>query len=225
MRWRSARPVDLTVMTNIEILHIDCMDYMATLPDKAFDLAIVDPPYGIGAAKKPISMGKWKMEVHKTSNWDESIPPENYFLELKRVSNNQIIWGGNYFLDYLNNTRCMLVWDKKNGGNNMADCELAWTSFDSSVRKFTRSHIEDHNENIERIHPTQKPIKLYEWLLQNYAKPGQRILDTHLGSGSGAIAAHYFGVDFVGCELDEDYCNAAKKRFELATAQVSLFDL
>ena len=208
----------------IELLNCDCMDYMATLPNKAFDLAIVDPPYGIGAAKKPIAMGAWKRDIHAAHDWDAAIPCADYFAELNRVSEHQIIWGGNYFLDYLGATRCFLVWDKNNGGNNMSDCELAWTSFCSSVRKFTRSHIDDHNEGITRIHPTQKPVKLYDWLLHNYAKPGQRILDTHLGSGSSAIAAHYYGVDFVGCELDEDYFNAAKKRFELATAQTSLLD-
>jgi len=207
----------------IELLNIDCMEYMRGLPDKAFDLAIVDPPYGIDAAKKPITMGAWKRDIHKSKAWDSGIPEAIYFDELKRVSKNQIIWGGNYFLGFLSATRCMLVWDKNNGTNMMADCELAWTSFGGSVRKFTRSHIDDHNQGIERIHPTQKPVKLYEWLLANYAKQGDRILDTHLGSGSSAIAAHYGGFDFVGCELDTDYFNAASKRFEQATAQLAMF--
>ena len=209
----------------IELLNVDCMEYMLTLPNKAFDLAIVDPPYGIDAAKKPISMGKWKREIHKSKDWDSCTPKEDYFKELSRVSKNQIIWGGNYFLDYLGSTRCFIVWDKNNGTNMMADCELAWTSFNSSVRKFTRSHIDDHNQGISRIHPTQKPVKLYEWLLANYAKAGDRILDTHLGSGSSAIAAHYGGFDFVGCELDKDYYDAACKRFNNETAQVALFDV
>ena len=206
------------------------MEYMATLPDKAFDLAIVDPPYGIGIVQQMKKNVASTSSMMKLSNgitgghWDNAIPEAAYFEELKRVSHNQIIWGGNYFLDHLGATRCFLVWDKNNGGNSMSDCELAWTSFCSRVRKFTRSHIDDHNEGITRIHPTQKPVKLYDWLLHNYAKPGQRILDTHLGSGSSAIAAHYYGVDFVGCELDKDYFNAAKNRFELATAQTSLLD-
>ena len=173
------------------IMNCDCMEYMAGLPDKAFDLAIVDPPYGIDAAKKPISMGKWKRDIHKSSDWDNSIPDATYFAELLRVSRNQIIWGGNYFLDYLNNTRCMIVWDKNNGTNP--------------------------------IHPTQKPVKLYEWLLTNYAKPGQRILDTHLGSMSSVIAANNLGFELTGCELDADYFKAGCARVLQATAQQRMF--
>jgi site-specific DNA-methyltransferase (adenine-specific) len=189
------------------------MEYMKSIPDKYFELAIADPPYGIYAAKKPISMGAWKRDIHESKEWDNTIPSKEYFNELTRVSKNQIIWGGNYFLDFLGATRCMVVWDKNNGTNMMADCELAWTSFNSSVRKFTRSHIDDHNQGIERIHPTQKPVKLYEWLLKNYAKEGDKILDTHLGSGSSAIACHNMGFEFVGCELDTDYFKAAQERF------------
>jgi len=202
----------------IELLNTDCMDYMATLPDKAFDLAIVDPPYGI--CINAMSMGSRKTIKPDKRNWDNAVPSEAYFNDLKRVSKNQIIWGGNYF--NLPPTRCFLIWDKGETMYNMsfADCEQAWTSFDKSARMYKKNPTD-----LSRIHPTQKPVKLYEWLLHNYAKPGQRILDTHLGSGSSAIAAHYFGVDFVGCELDEDYYNAAKKRFELSTAQVSLFDV
>ena len=207
----------------IKLYRADCMDYMATLEDNAFELAVVDPPYGIDAAKKPISMGRFKRDIHKPKSWDNSAPNNDYFKSILRVNNNQIIWGGNYFIDYLESTRCFLVWDKNNGGNNMSDCELAWTSFCGGVRKFTRSHIDDHNAGIKRIHPTQKPVKLYDWIYTNYAKEGDRILDTHLGSGSSAIAAHYAGLEFVGIELDADYFNAAVRRFEKETAQGDMF--
>jgi len=205
----------------IELLHCDCMEYMATVPDKYFDLAIVDPPYGIGMAKG-IEVGKWKRNIHAPKDWDESTPTAKYWEQLFRVSKNQIIWGGNYFIEHLKNTRCFIFWDKKNGTNFMSDGELAWTSFNSSVRRYAYNHIQDHNKGIDRIHPTQKPIDLYVFCLENYAKKGQRILDTHLGSGSSAIAAHYFGVDFVGCELDKDYFDAAKARFDMATKQLAM---
>lgn len=203
---------------------MDCMEYMKALPDKAFDLAIVDPPYGIGAAKKPIKAGRWARNIHESKSWDSARPDAEYFLHLFRVSRNQIIWGGNYFLDNLGPTPCFVVWDKKLENGWLADCELAWCSFKTQTKKFTRHHIEDHNEGKSvRIHPTQKPVKLYQWLLKNYAKPGDRILDTHLGSGSSAIAAHYGGFEFVGMELDADYYAAAVKRLEKETAQVDLF--
>lgn len=208
----------------IELLNIDCMKYMAAQPENAFDLAIVDPPYGIGAAKNPVKAGKWKRDIHKSKDWDSEPPESAYFKELKRVSRNQIIWGGNYFLDNLGATPCFVVWDKKLENGWLADCELAWTSFKTQTKKFTRHHIEDHNEGRTiRIHPTQKPVKLYEWLLANYAKEGYKILDTHLGSGSSAIAAHYGKFDFVGCELDEDYYKAAKERFDRETRQCAMF--
>ena len=212
-----------TIIGKATLYNIDCMEYMATLPDNYFELAIVDPPYGIDAASKPVEMGNWKRNIHKSKNWDKSIPDARYFNELRRVAKNQIIWGGNYFIDSLTATRCFIVWDKNNGTNMMADCELAWTSFSSSVRKFTRSHIDDHNEKIPRIHPTQKPIKLYEWLLTNFAKKGDKILDTHLGSGSNAIACNNLGFELVGCELDEDYFDASVKRITAASAQERLF--
>ena len=206
----------MQVSDKITLLNCDCMEYLATLPDKSFDLAIVDPPYGIGE-----DGGKFrgrKGGAHRIlpkKAWDKKIPPPAYFEQLSRVSENQIIWGGNYFP--LPPARCWIFWDKLMGGD-FADGELAWTSFDSVVRKFTKCN-KDHGH----IHPTQKPIKLYEWLLTNYAKPGDRILDTHLGSGSSAIAAHYGGFEFVGCELDEDYYKAAVQRFESATAQLAMF--
>ena len=212
--------------TMIELLNCDCMEYMATVPDKYFDLAIVDPPYGIGIVQQMEKTVASKSSMMKGSNgitgshWDDAIPKKEYFDELKRISKNQIIWGGNYFLDYLGATRCFCIWDKMNGTNPMADAELAWASFERSVRMFRMHHFSAGYES--KIHPTQKPVALYEWLLTNYAKKGQRILDTHLGSGSSAIAAHYFGVDFVGCELDKDYFEAAKARFDMATRQMAM---
>lgn len=207
----------------IELLNIDCMEYMATLPDKAFDLAIVDPPYGIGVN---VNMGRRKGQAHsgyhKFAGGDICAPDSAYFDELRRVSKNQIIWGANHFIDNLPfncSSPCWLVWDKGFSEDvSFAQFELAWTSFKSVCKKFDKSPSDP-----TRIHPTQKPVKLYEWLLQNYAKQGDRILDTHLGSGSSAIAAHYGGFDFVGCELDTDYYNAASKRFEQATAQIAMF--
>jgi len=206
-------------MPNIELLHIDCMEYMAGLPDKAFDLAIVDPPYGIGIN---VSMGRRKGDkksnYHKFAGNDSSIPSEGYFLELIRVSKNQIIWGGNYMTDYLPPTPCWLMWDKGFSEEvTFAQFELAWTSFQSSAKKFDKNPSQQF-----RIHPTQKPVALYKWLLHNYTKPGDKILDTHLGSGSSAIAAHKMGFDFVGCELDKDYYDAAYKRFKEQTMQLSL---
>ena len=213
---------------NMTLHNVDCMEYMKSLPDNAFDLAIVDPPYGIGiveSIKKTTKEGTnsmfKQMKGGEGANFDYCIPEETYFNELKRVSKNQIIWGGNYFLDYLGATRCFLIWNKMNGTNPMADAELAWASFDSSVRMFSMHHF-SHGYG-EKIHSCQKPVKLYEWLLSNYAKEGDRILDTHLGSGSHAIAAHYGGFEFVGCELDEDYFGAAVERIERETQQIDMF--
>lgn len=211
-------------MSNIELLNIDCMEYMAGLPDKAFDLAIVDPPYGLNMAKeRPRKDGRFAGNVPRT--WDEKIPDVEYFNELRRVSNNQIIWGGNYFP--LPPSQCFLFWYKRNPVDNFSDGELAWTSFRKPAKCFDYPYyggIEGKSQAEKKIHISQKPVRLYEWILDNYAKPGQRILDTHLGSGSSAIAAHYFGCHFVGCELDKDYYEAAVKRFNAQTAQASLLD-
>jgi len=199
------------------------MEYMKDQPDNSFELAIVDPPYGIDAAN--MTMGKGSgLDVGsiKKKNWDKATPKRDYFEELKRVSVNQIIWGGNYFLDYLGATRCFLLWDKLDYNSDFASHELAWTSFNKNVKCYQRARSSQGDAK-GKIHPTQKPVKLYQWLLNNYAKEGDRILDTHLGSGSSAIAAHYGGFDFVGCELDEDYYKAAKERFDLETAQEALF--
>jgi site-specific DNA-methyltransferase (adenine-specific) len=199
----------------------DCMAMMADFPDGHFDLAIVDPPYGIGMGGGA-DWGTNTRTKHQKKTWDAEPPPAEYFVELRRVSKHQIIWGGNYFLDHLTSTKCFVVWDKMNGGNNMADCELAWTSFDSPVRKHTR-HIFSGigNTNYTSIHPTQKPVGLYDWLLSKYAKEGWRILDTHMGSGSIAIACHYARLHLTACEIDPDYFTASCARIERETAQES----
>jgi site-specific DNA-methyltransferase (adenine-specific) len=194
------------------------MTAMASMKDKEFELAIVDPPYGIGiveAIKKSTKKGTSSMfKMTKGGNgadFDKAIPSGEYFSELFRISNNQIIWGGNYFLDYLGSTNGFVVWDKMNGTNPMADAELAWTSFKGASRMFRMHHFSTGYG--VKIHPTQKPIALYQWLIKNYAKPGDKILDTHLGSGSSAIAADIMGYDFTGYEIDEDYYKAALDRF------------
>ena len=207
----------------MNITNEDNMELMSRYPDKYFDLAIVDPPYGIGAAKQ-IDLGNSNKKVkHKKKDWDNAIPTSEYFSELFRVSKNQIIWGGNYFIEHLKNTRCFIVWNKENGTNNMADCELAWTSFETSVRMYN-GHIFKGigNSNYVTIHPTQKPIKLYKWILDKYAKQGDKILDTHLGSGSIAIACHDYGFDLTACELDKEYYDAAMKRINNHKKQLKL---
>jgi site-specific DNA-methyltransferase (adenine-specific) len=189
---------------------------MATLPDKAFDLAVVDPPYGL---PKLSTTGQGKLKGRILNNdgmkWD-TVPDELYFKELQRVSQGQIIWGANNFI--LSPTRGFICWDKVQPWPNFSACEYAWTSFDCPAKLFKFD-----NRTGDKIHPTQKPVALYDWILRNYAKPGQRIFDSHLGSGSSAIAAHYFGCDFVGCEIDEQYFNAAKERFDRETRQVAMW--
>ena len=214
----------------IQLYNQDCLEAMKKMEANAFDLAIVDPPYGIGAGKRRADTGKnkhIKQKDYHYSDWDNSIPSKEYFSELERVSKNQIIWGGNYFIDYLSNTKCMIVWNKKNGNNLYADCEIAWASFNSAVRMFEYTWFgfiqENMKEKEERIHPTQKPVALYTWLLSKYANPGDKILDTHLGSGSIAIACHDLGFDLTGYELDKDYFQAAKSRLEKHQSQLKLF--
>ena len=209
----------------IDIYNMDCLEAMSKMEDNAYDLAIVDPPYGLGdrlvkgGAKG--GMGTLKnLADDKVTTWDDEIPTPEYFTELQRVSKNQIIWGGNYFLDYLGKTDGFIVWDKMNGTNPMADAELAWQNVKGTTRMFRWHHFS--GERTTKIHPTQKPVKLYEWLLMNYAKEGNKILDTHLGSGSSAIAAHNLGYDFTGYELDEDYFKATKKRLDNHTAQLRI---
>jgi site-specific DNA-methyltransferase (adenine-specific) len=193
----------------------DCMDVMADYPDGHFDLAIVDPPYGIGDKFKGGKTGKMQFNEIVNKGWDIA-PSDEYFKELKRVSREQIIWGGNYF--QLRPTRCWIVWDKVISKDfSLAMAELAWMSRDglTKIVKMPTPKTEG------KIHPTQKPVALYDWLLANYSKPGQRVLDTHMGSGSIAIAAHYAGVHLTACEIDPDYFYAAKARIERETAQTA----
>ncbi len=190
------------------------------MKDNQFDLAIVDPPYGIGMDGG--NVGYKGFNNFKKKGWDKTKPEDFYFIELFRVSVNQIIWGGNYF--GLPPTRCFLVWDKGEGFYNRtyAECELAWTSFDKNTRKYKRDPLAKGDYK-GKIHPTQKPVKLYEWLLMNYAKEGDKILDTHLGSGSIAIACHNLGYDLEGYELDTEYYEAAKKRLKEHQSQTRMF--
>ena len=187
----------------------DNMLMMARYPDKYFDLAIVDPPYGIKVKTRVFDDGK---------KWDNEIPTKQYFKQLFRVSKNQIIWGGNYFLDYLNPTPCFLIWDKKMTDKHlMSMSEFAWTSFRTKNLIFRQPPVGDrgfYNIDGTRIHPTQKSIKLYEWQLMNYAKEGDKILDTHRGSASLDIACHNLGFDLVTCEIDTDYFNDGNKRLK-----------
>lgn len=222
----------------ITLLHIDCMEYMATCKDKQFDLAITDPPYGIREGNKKsktrscyTGFGNKKTWVKGTDygggEFDYSIPDENYFNELLRISKDRIIWGANYMVKYLQPSMGWVVWDKDNGECDQSDCELAYTSFNRGLRKFKYKWHGLLQENMKdketRIHPTQKPVQLYKWLLKNYAKPEYKIFDSHLGSGSSAIAAYDFGCDFVGCEIDKGYYDAAVKRFESYKLQMKLF--
>ena len=207
--------------------NIDCLEYMKTLPDKAFELAICDPPYGIGVdgqkERCDYANPKHSRKGHALKGWDAQIPKEQYFRELERVSKNQIIWGGNYFVKHLDSGhKGWIVWDKGQRGLTMSDCELAYSSFDMPTRVWEQNRVILLQEGT--IHPTQKPVALYEWLLTHYAKPGDKILDTHLGSGSSRIAAYNLGFDFVGCEIDKDYFDAHEERFAAHAAQTSLFD-
>ena len=219
----------------IHIYNKDCMEAMASMKDNEFDLAIVDPPYGIKASKtnggvtnpfggngKPIAA-----KIYKEKQWDNEAPPQQYFDELQRVSKKQIIWGANHFISRIPiDSSCWIVWNKQNGDNYFADCELAWSSFKSAVRMISfkwHGMLQGDMKNKEhRIHPTQKPVALYTWLLDKYAKKGWKILDTHLGSGSSAIAAHNMGYEFHGYELDEEYYLAAKERLENHQKQLKL---
>lgn len=208
----------------IELLNEDCM---ARYPDKYFDLAIVDPPCGIGANKMTLGNGKRKV-YRGEDNWDSSAPDEAYFKELMRVSKHQIIWGANHFISKIPfDSSCWIFWDKGTGDNDFADGELAWTSFDGALRKIFISWVganAKENNEPDRIHPTTKPVKLYSWILSRWGKKEFKILDTHLGSGSSAIAAHNFGsVEFVGTEIDKKYFNDTVKRFNLVTSQTKLF--
>ena len=197
-----------------EVHLIDCMEFMRSVPDNFYSLAVVDPPYGIGASKMQMGNNA-KKKWSKGKNWDNETPTDEYWKQLFRVSKNQIVWGGNYF--ELPLTKSWIVWDKNNGESGFADCELAWTSFNKPMRikkihwTGSASNWEDTNG---KIHPTQKPIKLYDWIFKNYAKPGDTILDTHMGSQSSRISAYKAGLDYTGCELDPEYFEQGNQRFE-----------
>ena len=194
--------------SDIQLINGDCLEHMKKMKDKQFDLAIVDPPYGLGDAVVN-SGGRFKRYENKNGNWDKAIPPPEYFNELFRVSKEQVIWGGNYFS--LPKNRCFVIWDKgQPEGISFAMCEYAWASFDK-VAQIYKIRTQDQEG---RFHPTQKPVRIYKWLLKNYAKPGDKILDTHLGSGSIAIACYDMGYDLTGYEIDKDYFDAAVKRLD-----------
>ena len=212
----------------IKLINADCMDIMKTYPDNYFDLAIVDPPYGINqdliqlqlANKKGFTKRAGTYNEYHNTNWDNEIPKESYFTELKRVSKNQIIWGGNYYFNL--KLSGVIIWYKGNSGK-FKEGEMAKTNFNTfKIYHYSRANAYiNHCDN--KIHPTQKPIQLYKWLLRNYAEKGQKILDTHLGSGSSAIASHYFGCEFVGIEIDKEYFDAAEKRIKDQTRQLTMF--
>ena len=200
-----------------ELYNMDCMEGMKQFPDKYFELAIVDPPYGL---PKDSTHGRGKLKNRILNNgslelWDKQPPPE-YFEELRRVSVNQIIWGGNYF--DLPPTRGIICWDKCQPWENFSQWEMAWTSFSKPAALFKFD-----NRTKDKIHPTQKPVELYKWLLSKFAKPGDKILDTHVGSASSLIACYEYGFDFIGFEIDKDYYEAAQKRLQAVMPQVSMF--
>lgn len=208
-----------------EVTNEDCMALMARYPDKYFDLAIVDPPYGIGEANEKRMLSRHHTQKkYAGKTWDKKSPDINYFNELIRVSKNQIIWGANHFISKIPyNSSCWLFWDKDRYGD-FADGELAWTSFKTAVRKYKYIWDGFRKQNPEeRFHPTQKPIALYDWIFKNYSKPTDKILDTHLGSGSSRIAAYKNKLHFVGCELDKEYFEAQEKRFNNFKSQLTLF--
>jgi site-specific DNA-methyltransferase (adenine-specific) len=194
------------------------MEVMKTFPDGHFHLAVVDPPYGLGDRLSDgggVLEKRAYVQMYREKRWDTA-PTDEYFDELRRVSKHQIVWGGNYFK--LPPTRGIISWDKVQDMPTLSAWEMAWTSFDCVARIY-RGRSQDPN----RIHPTQKPVDLYKWVFSKYAKPGQRVLDTHLGSGSIAIAAHYAGVHLTACEIDPDYYEAAKARISRETSQTELF--
>ena len=206
----------------ITVTNEDNMQLMARYPDKYFDLAIVDPPYGLGTkttdgGSKKNSQTKFMNDIRR-SNWDNSIPKKEYFNELNRVSKHQIVWGGNYMAEHLGNTKCILIWDKMTYIPTMSQFEFAFCSMNKHPQI-----VKVNSNDVNRQHPTQKPVALYKWLLDKYAKQGDKILDTHLGSGSIAIACHDYGFELTACELDTEYYEAAKKRFLNHISQTKLF--
>lgn len=210
--------------------NMDCMEFMRDVPDKFYSLALIDPPYGIGEDGKSNHSrgGLTKPKLYTPKKWDNQSPSKEYFDELIRVSKNQIIWGANHFISKIPfDSSCWVVWNKENGNNDFADAELAWTSFKTAVRMFNfkwAGMFQGDMKNKEhRIHPTQKPVKLYEWLLMNYAKDVDKILDTHGGSQSSRIACFNLGFYLDIIELDKEYYDAGNKRFEQHKTQLTLF--
>ncbi|MDX9704010.1 MAG: DNA methyltransferase [Candidatus Auribacterota bacterium] len=207
---------------------MDCMDYMKTIPDNYFSLSVVDPPYGINMDGGKIggnNCGKAKDYTQK--DWDKEPPSLEYFKELMRVSKNQIVWGANHFISRMPfDSSCWIIWDKDNSGN-FADCEMAWTSFNTAVRKYKfrwNGMLQQNMKDKEiRLHPTQKPVKLYEWIYHTYLPDGGKVFDSHLGSGSNRIAADKAGnIDFYSTEIDPDYFNDQEKRFRQYKSQLTL---
>ena len=212
-----------------QIICGDCLDAIKELPTNCVDLVLTDPPYGIGEARKN-NPSRSKLAIAKDygkSNWDDKIPDGEYFKEIMRVSKNQIIFGGNYFIEYLYNSPCWIVWDKDNGENDFADCELAWTSFKSAVRRYKFRWAGMLQENMkkkeQRFHPTQKPVGLFERILDNYSQLGMTVLDPFFGSGTTAVAALNTGRFFIGIEKEPKYCEIARERVKQARMQGSLF--
>lgn len=208
-----------------DVYLMDCMELMAQYPDNYFDLAVVDPPYGIGVNKWLLGDNKPHKRKHtKGKVWDCETPSKEYFTELFRVSKNQIVWGANYFTDKLPISMGWIYWDKmRNEGLSFADGELAWTSFNSSLKSARIQYDGFLGMDKKRIHPTQKPIKLYDWLYSKYTTEGMKILDTHLGSGSSRISANKAKLNFVGCEIDKEYFDKSCKRYDDFVSQVRLF--
>jgi site-specific DNA-methyltransferase (adenine-specific) len=223
--------MEVEKLENIKLYNADCMEVMKTFKDKQFSLAICDPPYGI---KENGDKNHTRGKLAKSKNYksfaggDVKSPDKQYFDELIRISKNQIIWGANHFISNIPyNSSCWIVWDKNNGLTDFADCELAWTSFPTAVRKYKytwQGMLQEDMKNKQiRIHPTEKPIQLYKWLLTNYAKQGDKILDTHFGSLSIGIACHDLGFELTACELDKDYYEAGKKRLKQHQSQLTIF--
>jgi len=223
----------------LDIRNMDCMELMAQFENKHFDIAICDPPYGIGedGEKNHSRSNAARAKQYTPKDWDNEPPSDEYFKEVLRVSKFVVMWGANHYIERMpkQNATCWLIWDKENGDNDFADCEMAWTNFDSAVRKFKfrwagmlQGNMKDKEQ---RIHPTQKPVQLYKWILKRFAKDGMKILDTHLGSGSIAIAIdsinkiEKLGLTLTASEIDPEYFTDAMKRIENETAQTSLFSV
>ena len=209
----------MQITDKITITNEDCMDLLKRTPDKFYDLAICDPPYGINFSKTKTGKG-WT--VRESKDWDKEIPPPEYWEQLFRVSKNQIVWGGNYMTEFLPPSMGWIFWDKGQRDFSLADGELAWTSFNRALRVYEYSMAKLNNNRVG-FHPTEKPIDLYRWILQKYAKQGDKILDTHLGSGSIAIACHDYGFDLTACELDKEYYEKAIQRIKNHVSQLKLF--